>query len=90
MGSVTIIRSHVPLISGNGEQSIQRSFNITSSNFFNAGFNATLRFFYLDNELNGAAENDLQLWAIFSESTFAGGNSFAPIGKDANDRLLIG
>ncbi len=59
LGEVTITRTHVPDMNGGG-QSIKRRYTITPAN--NAALDATLRFYYLENELNGLAENDLELW----------------------------
>ncbi len=59
LGEVTIRRTHLPDMDG-GAESINRRYTITPAN--NAGLDATLRFFYLENELNGLSENDLELW----------------------------
>lgn len=61
LGSVTIRRGHVSQKNGSGMgNSVLRYFDITPSN--NAALNATLRFVYLDAELNGIDENALVLW----------------------------
>jgi hypothetical protein len=62
MGVLQILRSHQPKANpGNAAAtSIQRSFVIMPDN--NTGLNATLRFYYLDAELNGKNENTLTLW----------------------------
>ena len=62
MGVLQISRSHQPKANpGNAAAtSIQRSYLITPDN--NTGLNATLRFYYLDAELNGKNENTLTLW----------------------------
>jgi hypothetical protein len=61
LGSVTIRRGH-QLLSGitDRSSSVLRYYDISASN--NASINATLRFKYLDAELNGLTENDLVLW----------------------------
>jgi hypothetical protein len=62
MGVLQILRSHQPKANpGNAAAtSIQRSYLIMPDN--NTGLNATLRFYYLDAELNGKNENTLTLW----------------------------
>jgi hypothetical protein len=62
MGILQILRSHQPKANpGNAAAtSIQRSYVIMPDN--NTGLNATLRFYYLDAELNGKNENTLTLW----------------------------
>ncbi len=60
LSDVTIRRTHVPGMGGAGE-SINRQYTISALN--NAGLDATLRFFYLENELNGLSENNLELWS---------------------------
>ncbi|MDB4286258.1 T9SS type A sorting domain-containing protein [bacterium] len=56
LGSTTIRRGHVAQ-TVNGASSIKRYFDISPTN--NSGLNATVRFNYLDAELNGIVENDL-------------------------------
>lgn len=64
LGSTVIKRTHSPFVlNGNG---INRSFDITPTN--NTGLNATVKFNYLDAELNGNTEANLALW----KSTNAG------------------
>jgi len=66
LGSTLIKRAHSSFtLNGNG---INRSFDITPTN--NTGLNATLKFTYLDAELNGNSEANLALW----KSTNAGTN----------------
>ena len=62
MGVLQILRGHQPRANpGNAAAtSIQRSYLIMPDN--NIGLNATLRFYYLDAELNGKNENTLTLW----------------------------
>jgi hypothetical protein len=61
LGMVTIRRGHQSLsgITG-GTNSILRYYDISPSN--NSSLNATLRFQYLDAELNGLNENNITLW----------------------------
>lgn len=60
-GNTVITRTHASETSGSiGSYGILRSYNIQPTN--NTGLNATLRFHYLDNELNGVSENNLVLW----------------------------
>ena len=59
LGEVTVRRSHQPDMSG-GAESIARRYTSTPAN--NAGLDATLRFRYLENELNGLSESGLELW----------------------------
>ncbi|MEZ4962975.1 MAG: T9SS type A sorting domain-containing protein [Saprospiraceae bacterium] len=56
LGSTTIQRGHTVQIV-NGEASILRYFDISPAN--NSGLGATVRFSYLDHELNGIPESDL-------------------------------
>ena len=62
LGNVTISRYHKPFENpGNSALTgIQRSYFIQPAN--NSSLNATLRFYYLDAELNGKNENTLGLW----------------------------
>lgn len=62
LGSVTISRYHKPFENpgNNTLTGIQRSYFIQPAN--NSSLNATLRFYYLDAELNGKDENTLGLW----------------------------
>ncbi|MCB0644754.1 MAG: hypothetical protein KDC44_24080, partial [Phaeodactylibacter sp.] len=59
LGSTTIERGHDTQI-GSGGSSILRYFEVTPAN--NAALNATLVFNYMDHELNGQVEDDLQLF----------------------------
>ncbi len=78
LGATVITRGHVQQTLSNGTQCIQRYFDITPTN--SAGLNATLRFFYLDTELAGAAESTLTLW-----SRAASGANWLETGKDNSD-----
>jgi hypothetical protein len=61
LGSVTIKRGHRSQTNGGGSgNSVLRYFDIEPTN--NTGLNATLRFNYLDAELNTLDENSLVLW----------------------------
>ncbi len=59
LGLTTIERKH-EVINSNGNQGIARQYIISPAN--NQGLNATLRFHYLDSELNDIPENELELW----------------------------
>jgi len=60
LGSVTIQRGHGAQKNNGTGKSIQRYYVITPSN--NNSLNAIFRFKYLDAELNGLNENNLQMW----------------------------
>lgn len=61
LGTVTIRRGHTSQINGRGAgSSILRYFDIIPAN--NTALNATLRFVYLDAELNGLDKTSLVLW----------------------------
>ncbi len=61
MGSTIVRRSFLSASNASGSgNSILRRYNITPTN--NTGLNATLRFQYLDAELNGLDESSLVLW----------------------------
>ena len=81
LGSTVIKRAHAPfLLNGNG---INRSFDIVPTN--NTGLNASLKFIYLDAELNGNVEAKLALW----RSTDAGINFTAlPSTNDATNNFI--
>jgi hypothetical protein len=60
-GSVTIRRGHQSQVNNTGGgSSVLRYYDIMPAN--NTGLNATLRFIYLDAELNGLNENNLMTW----------------------------
>ena len=75
MGSVTIQRSHV-IQTVNGHPSIKRYYNIFPSG---SNLNATLRFQYLDAELNGNDPANIDIWQ--SEDNV----NWTDLGKTAND-----
>ena len=60
LGQVVVRRSHQIQTAANGNQSIQRYFDINPAN--NSGLDATLRMYYFDHELNGLSENGLGLY----------------------------
>jgi hypothetical protein len=59
LGTTTIERRH-DSATGAGGESILRQYNISPTT--NTGLDATLRFNYLDSELNGITESELELW----------------------------
>jgi hypothetical protein len=70
LGQVTIRRSHQSQVnSTGGGNSILRHFEIIPAN--NIALNATLRFRYLDAELNGLDENLLTIWKRSSAGNWA-------------------
>jgi hypothetical protein len=81
LGSTVIKRAHSPFVlNGNG---MNRSFDIVPAN--NTGLNATLKFNYLEAELNGNTEANLALW----KSTNAGTNFTAlPSTNDATNNFV--
>lgn len=81
LGSTIIKRAHSSfMLNGNG---INRSFDIVPIN--NTALNATLKFIYLDAELNGNAEANLALW----KSTNTGTNFTAsPSTNDATNNFV--
>lgn len=77
-GALTISRSHVP-VTFNANSGIQRTFLISPAN--NNALNATFRFYYLDEEINGKDESTLGLW----KST--DGNTWNFVGADKRDAI---
>jgi hypothetical protein len=75
---INIERTHAPVNLPNGGQGVRRSFTISSPGILSLPGRA--RFFYLDPELNGNAENTLILWG-----TSGAGNFFVPLGKDSSN-----
>lgn len=59
LGSTTIYRRHTQM-TNNGNHSIYRHFDIVPTN--NTDLDATLRLHYLDEELAGLTESDLEIW----------------------------
>ncbi len=76
MGSTIITRTHAAQ-TGNGNQSILRTYDISPTN--NSELNATLVFHYDDSELNGLDEPTLILYR--SED---GGSTWQPVGGTVN------
>ena len=69
LGSTIIRRGHTSQVNGFGiGSSILRYYDILPTN--NAGLNATLRFQYLDAELNGFDENTIVLWKSANNTTW--------------------
>lgn len=62
LGATTVIRRHNAQLTNSGSPvtTIQRQYLIAPAN--NTNLNATLRFRYLESELNGMTESDLQLY----------------------------
>lgn len=78
LGSTNIKRGHAAAASPLGYNGIKRYYDITPT--VNTGLNATLRFYYLDNELNGQTEENFYLY----KST-DGGENWLAIGASAAD-----
>ena len=81
MGDVTISRSQMPATnpSNNNLHGIQRTFLIQPQN--DAALNASLRFYYLDAELNGGDASTLDLWKSVD------GISWSQVGADSRDAV---
>ena len=81
MGDVTISRSQVPVTNpGNSNlHGIQRTFLIQPQN--DAALNTSLRFYYLDAELNGGDASTLDLWKSVD------GISWSQVGADSRDAV---
>lgn len=77
LGLTEIIRGHAQQTGSDGETSIQRYFDIAPE--FNTGLNASIRFFYLDDELQGNSQNELTLFTSLGK-----GNSWLARGKEVN------
>lgn len=60
LGMTTIARGHVAPTSTAGGYGINRYYDISATN--NTGLDATIRFEYLDSELNGIEEDELELF----------------------------
>lgn len=70
LGTTTIRRGHVSQTNGAGAgSSILRYFDIIPTN--NTSLNATLRFTYLDAELNGLPEPSLEVWKSANLTTWS-------------------
>jgi hypothetical protein len=68
IGSTTIRRHHIAQPIGIGQSSISRYYEVFPTN--NSGLNATLKFKYLDSELNGLNESTLTLWKQVGASAY--------------------
>lgn len=83
LGLLWVTRTHVPVLLPNGWESIKRVFTITST--INTGVNATLKFHYLNAELNGNSEAALSMYNGIDTSAsgweLAGRDSFDIINK---------
>ncbi|HLZ87779.1 MAG TPA: T9SS type A sorting domain-containing protein [Puia sp.] len=79
LGALQVSRWHVPAVNpANGAMTgIQRSFAITPAN--DVALNATLRFYYLNEELNGKDPNGLGLWSS------GDGVKWSFVGADSRD-----
>jgi hypothetical protein len=78
LGSTVITRGHISQANSTGETGIQRWFNIVPET--NTNLHASLRFFYLDDELVGKDKNTL---TIFSDNEMD--NIWTSWGKDTAD-----
>ncbi len=76
LGSTEVRRGHKPQ-SGGGSSGIKRFYDISPAN--NTGLNATLRFYYYDDEVNGQNE---QHFSLFRSTD--GGNSWSDMGGSVN------
>ncbi|NOY06617.1 MAG: T9SS type A sorting domain-containing protein [Chlorobi bacterium] len=76
LGSTEVRRGHKPQ-TGGGSSGIKRFYDISPAN--NTGLNATLRFYYYDDELNGLNE---QQFSLFRSTD--GGNTWADLGGSVN------
>ena len=76
LGNTVITRGHVQQVNARGESGIHRYYDIQPA--FNAN-NVTMRFFYLEPELDGSNESELVLWS--SEDATAG---WKDVGKETS------
>lgn len=76
LGDTEVRRGHKPQSSG-GSSGIKRFYDISPAN--NTNLNATLRFYYYDDELNGLNE---QLFSLFRSTD--GGNTWSDVGGSVN------
>lgn len=77
LGLTTIKRGHQQQVSASGF-SIYRYYDIIPAN--NTGLNATVKFYYLDQELAGINESELEMWASADAGT-----SWTLLGFNAKD-----
>lgn len=78
LGSTTIIRGHTQQLNVPGKQGIYRYYEIKPA--INSNANVSLRFHYLENELNNNNESDLVVW---SRTDAASG--WTALNKDRHD-----
>jgi hypothetical protein len=78
LGSTLIKRGHAQQTSAGGGLSIDRYYDITPAN--NSGLNATLKFYYFDNELAGRNKTELKQW-----TSTDGGTTWTDLGEDQID-----
>jgi len=79
LGDVTVTRGHAVQSAQNGNESIERLYDVSPSQN-NSGLNAELTFTYNDAELNGRPESELE----FFKST-DGGTSWSQEGQNSRD-----
>ncbi len=79
LGDVTVTRGHAVQTAPNGNESIERFYDLSPSQN-NSGLNATLTFSYNDAELNGLSESNLELF----KST-DGGSTWSEEGLDGRN-----
>jgi len=79
LGDVTVTRGHAIQTASNGNESIERYYDVSPSQN-NSGLSAELTFTYNDAELNGRTESELE----FFKST-DGGTSWSEEGFDSRD-----
>ncbi|MEF8794850.1 MAG: T9SS type A sorting domain-containing protein [Salinivenus sp.] len=79
LGDVTVTRGHGVQTAPNGNESIERYYEVSPSQN-NSGLSATLTFSYTDDELNGRTESTL---AFFKSSD--GGSTWSEEGYDSRD-----
>ena len=83
MGVTTIARGHLLYsnVDGAGHGSITRYFDISPAN--NSGLNATFKFHYFENELQGQPEADLEQWrSTDAGSTWTNRNGTVDVSND--------
>ena len=95
LGSTTITRGHI-VQTGNGNNGIERYFDITPTN--NSGLNATLVFHYDDSELNLLTESELILfkstdsgtnWTMMGGTVNTTNNTVTLVGLDGFSRWTL-
>jgi hypothetical protein len=81
LGATVIKRGHKVQVNATNDQSIARYFTITPAN--NTALNATLKFSYLDAELNNNPENGMAIWQKTTAWASIGAN-----GADAGNNYV--